>query len=148
MGSSLPPCSRPSTVVTARPSAWTASTVHDLTGVPSRSTVQAPQCVVLRETLAMTGTHITDQEEPPVLADVPEIGDASDVDQVPRGAQPQLQERKEALAAREDLRVVPVGREEPDRLFERPRGVIVERCRNHRSLLCAERPKSSGRTRT
>src|SRR5262245_27279786 len=36
----------PSTVVTAWPSAWTASRVHDFTGVPSRSTVHAPQCVV------------------------------------------------------------------------------------------------------
>ena len=32
--------------MTSRPSACTASTVHDLTGSPSSSTVQAPQCVV------------------------------------------------------------------------------------------------------
>ena len=39
------PC-RPSTVVIRRPSAWTASMVHDFTGVPSTSTVHAPQLVV------------------------------------------------------------------------------------------------------
>ena len=36
----------PSTVPISAPSAWTASTVHDFTGTPSISTVQAPQCVV------------------------------------------------------------------------------------------------------
>ena len=35
---------RPSS--TSQPSAWTASTVHDLTGSPSSRTVQAPQCEV------------------------------------------------------------------------------------------------------
>src|SRR5262245_45630944 len=43
IGSSSPPAPRPSTVVTSRPSACTARTEHDLTGVPSSSTVQAPQ---------------------------------------------------------------------------------------------------------
>src|SRR6185369_3328925 len=43
---SLPPLSSPSTVLTLQPSAWTASTVHDLTGCPSSSTVQTPQCDV------------------------------------------------------------------------------------------------------
>ena len=37
---------RPSTVWTSWPSAWTASIVQLLTGVPSNSTVQAPQLVV------------------------------------------------------------------------------------------------------
>ncbi len=45
-GWSWPSFSSPSTVVTSRPSACTASTVHDLTGTPSSSTVQAPQWVV------------------------------------------------------------------------------------------------------
>ena len=36
----------PSTVVTSWPSAWTASIVQLLTGLPSKSTVQAPQLVV------------------------------------------------------------------------------------------------------
>ena len=36
----------PSTVPMSAPSAWTASTVHDLVGTPSTSTVHAPQCVV------------------------------------------------------------------------------------------------------
>src|SRR5262245_2249520 len=45
-GWSLPFCSSPSTVMTVRPSAWTAKTVHDFTGRPSRRTVQAPQWVV------------------------------------------------------------------------------------------------------
>jgi hypothetical protein len=37
-------------VVTALPSAWTARTVHDFTGVPSSSTVHAPQFVVSQPT--------------------------------------------------------------------------------------------------
>src|SRR6202158_488753 len=45
-GWSLPSCSSPSTVVTSRPCAWTANTVQDFTGRPSRSTVQAPQWLV------------------------------------------------------------------------------------------------------
>src|SRR4051812_45361255 len=49
-GCSLPACSSPSTVVILQPSAWTASTVHDLTGVPSSCTVHAPQCEVSQPT--------------------------------------------------------------------------------------------------
>ncbi len=46
MGCSSPLALSPSTVVIERPSAWTASIVHDLMGVPSSSTVHAPQLVV------------------------------------------------------------------------------------------------------
>jgi hypothetical protein len=42
-GSSAPPAARPSTVVIRCPSAMTASTVHDLTGVSSIHTTQTPQ---------------------------------------------------------------------------------------------------------
>ena len=42
-GSSAVRVARPSTVVTRRPSAMTASTVQDLTGVSSSHTTQAPQ---------------------------------------------------------------------------------------------------------
>jgi hypothetical protein len=42
-GSSRVRLARPSTVVTRRPSAMTASTVQDLTGVSSSQTTQAPQ---------------------------------------------------------------------------------------------------------
>ena len=45
-GSSRPWLARPSTVVTRRPSAMTASTVQDLTGVSSSHTTQAPQLEV------------------------------------------------------------------------------------------------------
>src|SRR5262245_1602260 len=45
-GSSAPARSRPSTVRTRRPSAMTASTVQDLTGVSSSQTTQAPQLEV------------------------------------------------------------------------------------------------------
>ena len=37
---------RPSTVVSSWPSVWTPNSVHDFTGRPSSSTVQAPQPVV------------------------------------------------------------------------------------------------------
>ena len=43
---SSPPCMQPSTVVSSRPSAWTANIVQDFTGTPSTRTVQAPQLVV------------------------------------------------------------------------------------------------------
>jgi hypothetical protein len=42
-GSSALPIARPSTVMIRRPSAMTASTVQDLTGVSSSHTTQAPQ---------------------------------------------------------------------------------------------------------
>ncbi len=42
-GSRAPFLGRPSMVVTRRPSAMTASTVHDFTGVSSSHTTQAPQ---------------------------------------------------------------------------------------------------------
>jgi hypothetical protein len=42
-GSSAGPAASPSTVVTRRPSAMTASIVQDLTGVSSSQTTQAPQ---------------------------------------------------------------------------------------------------------
>jgi hypothetical protein len=45
-GSSASPLARPSTVATRRPSAMTASTVQDLTGVSSSHTTQAPQLEV------------------------------------------------------------------------------------------------------
>src|SRR2546426_2427590 len=45
-GSSSAPAASPSTVVTSRPSACTPNTVQDFTGVPSSSTVHAPQLVV------------------------------------------------------------------------------------------------------
>ena len=41
---------KPSTVVTVAPSAWAASIVHDLTALPSMSTVQAPQSVLSQPT--------------------------------------------------------------------------------------------------
>src|SRR5581483_4888344 len=44
-GCSAPSVARPSIVVTSCPSAWTASSVHDLTDSPSRSTVHEPQDV-------------------------------------------------------------------------------------------------------
>src|ERR1700736_5643833 len=43
---STPACSKPSIVSTSASWHCTVSTVHDLTDMPSRSTVHAPQCVV------------------------------------------------------------------------------------------------------
>jgi hypothetical protein len=45
-GSSRSPYARPSTVVTRRPSAMTASMVQDLSGISSSQTTQAPQLEV------------------------------------------------------------------------------------------------------
>src|SRR3569623_632146 len=45
-GCNCPLCASPSTVSTSPPSACTASTVHDFTDLPLRSTVQAPQWLV------------------------------------------------------------------------------------------------------
>ena len=52
-------------------------------------------------------------------ADVAEIGDATEIDDVPGLGQPQLHQRHEALPAGEKLHVVSIGREQMDRLFER-----------------------------
>src|SRR5437763_14091365 len=50
IGLSEPLVLSPSTVLTDRPSACTASIVHDFTGLPSNSTVQAPQLLVSQPT--------------------------------------------------------------------------------------------------
>src|SRR6266508_4840260 len=46
MADSSPLWRKPSTVVTCRPSAWTANIVHAFTGLPSSRTVHTPQLVV------------------------------------------------------------------------------------------------------
>src|SRR5258708_14514581 len=45
-GCSAPFWATPSMVLTSRPSTWTANTVQDFTGLPSRRIVHAPQLVV------------------------------------------------------------------------------------------------------
>src|SRR5947199_759741 len=78
-----------------------------------------------------------DQEEAALLPDVFEAGDAADVHQVAGGAEPELEERQEALAAGEDLGVAALGavaREERERLLQGLGCVVVERCWDHRSI--------------
>src|SRR6476619_3565730 len=62
IGCSASPSARPSMVVTARPSACAASTVHDFTDSPSSSTVHAPHEVesqpMLVPVVGLTGTNI------------------------------------------------------------------------------------------
>src|SRR5206468_6656297 len=50
IGWSSPSFASPSTVVISAPSAWTASTVHDLTALPSIRTVHAPHWLVSQPT--------------------------------------------------------------------------------------------------
>jgi len=46
-------------VTTSAPSAWAASTVHDLTDTPSNRTVQAPQLVVSQPTLVPVSPRLS-----------------------------------------------------------------------------------------
>src|SRR5205823_11734769 len=72
----------------------------------------------------------SDAEHPALFLDVLEARDLADVDEVTRLAEAELEERQEALAAREDLGVL-VLREQRDRLRERGRCMVVEAGRDH-----------------
>ena len=71
-----------------------------------------------------------DLQEAALLLDVLEARHPVDVDEVSGRAQPELEERQEALASREHLGVA-VSAEELDRLGERAGSVVVERSRDH-----------------
>ena len=49
----------PSIVVTSAPSAWTVSTVHDLTASPSTCTVHAPQLDVSQPTCVPVSPRVS-----------------------------------------------------------------------------------------
>ena len=69
-----------------------------------------------------------DLEDAAFLLDVVEPGDAADVDEVPRPRQPELEQRQQALAAGEDLRLVAASfSSSPSASGQRLRGVVVER---------------------
>ena len=59
-----------------------------------------------------------DLQEAALLLDVLEAGDAADVHQVAGGAQPELEQRQQALPAGEDLGVVRVTLEERQGLVQ------------------------------
>src|SRR5581483_6083032 len=77
-----------------------------------------------------------------ILGDGGEAGDVVDVDDQLRPREPEVQERDEALAAREDLRVVSVRREEGERLCLRRRRAVLEARGLHVT------PRASARTRS
>ena len=53
------PSAMPSMVLTSRPSAWTASIVHDLALSPSRWTVHAPQLLVSQPTCVPVSPNVS-----------------------------------------------------------------------------------------
>ena len=72
-----------------------------------------------------------DHERAVPFGDRAEPGDPVEVDHVARGREPELHQRDQALAAREDLRPVTELAEERDGVLEGGRAVILENRRNH-----------------
>jgi hypothetical protein len=73
-----------------------------------------------------------DPEKPMSLTDARQTRDSVDVHDVRGVREPELHQRDEALASREDLGVLAEPDQERRRLADRGRCVIVERGRNHR----------------
>jgi hypothetical protein len=74
--------------------------------------------------------HRPDHEDVALLADAAQLVDLAEVDDGLGGGEPQPHDRDQRLPAGQDLDVV--GRaEEPQRLVETRRRVVVERCRDH-----------------
>lgn len=79
-----------------------------------------------------------------LFANVLEAGDSADVHQVAGASQAELEQRQQALSAREDLGlVVAVAAEQRHRLVERLRRVVVKSCGNHHVLLSTSGPRTS-----
>src|SRR6187397_297739 len=66
------------------------------------------------------------------------------IDEQGRPDEPQVERRHKALAARDRLRVLPSLRERRERLVERPRPHVSERCRLHSVPPCATSPSERG----
>ena len=67
-----------------------------------------------------------------LVPDRAQLRQRADVDQQLGLREPQVEHRPERLAARDELRAVPAAREQPEGRVERPRLLVVERCRLHR----------------
>ena len=65
-----------------------------------------------------------------LLLDVRELGDAADVDEERRPGEAELHERQEGMTAGQDLGVLGLT-EQPDRIVDRRRDLVVEGSRNH-----------------
>jgi hypothetical protein len=74
-----------------------------------------------------------------VRANVREIGDAIDVDQRLGMREPEIEQRDEALAARQDLGAIPVIREQAERFVDGTRSEVLESRRLHGWLLRGSR---------
>jgi hypothetical protein len=72
-----------------------------------------------------------DQQRVPGVCHASQLAEAAHVHQQFRVCQPQPQQRKQALPARDDLRVVTAVRQGPDRFVERAGTDIVELRRDH-----------------
>ena len=65
------------------------------------------------------------------VADVRQVGDATDVDERARLGEPQLHEWQQAVAAGEELGIVTVLADEADRFGGRPGPDVIELCGDH-----------------
>jgi hypothetical protein len=72
-----------------------------------------------------------DAQRPVTLLEKIQVLDLVDIDQVARAGEPQLQQRDQALAARQDLGVFTELIEEAERLVHGPRSVVLKRSRQH-----------------
>ena len=80
----------------------------------------------------VVGRHGPDHDLVAVLAHPAQFGDAAEVDHQRRVTHAQAQDRDEALAAGHELRVVAAVDQRLERLVDRGRPDVVERCRDHR----------------
>ncbi len=90
---------------------------------------------MLVEQVAVLDVHVAgeraDRDVVAGVADVRQVGDASDVDEHGRLRQTQLHQRQQAVPAGEELGVVAVLTDQADRLFGRTGPDVVECGGNH-----------------
>src|SRR5262249_26297642 len=77
------------------------------------------------------------------IADVRQIGEPADVDELRRAGQPQLHRGDERVATGEQLRIA-VGLERSEGSLDALRDLVVERCRNHAFASSIARQTRSG----
>jgi hypothetical protein len=78
------------------------------------------------------------------LDDPIEAADRLEIDEDPRLAEAELQERDQAVAAGEELGLAFSLVEDPDCLVEAPRPNVLERSRNHRATVLLHRVAFAG----
>ena len=85
-----------------------------------------------------------DRDVRAAVADVREVGEPSEVDELRRPRDPELQRRDQRLAARQELRVATARGEELDCVLDALGDVVVERCGDHAFASSIARQTRSG----